>query len=95
MYNPIRWLERKFLTGEVIYDYGEIIRNGTGFSGSSCSLLLCRKAGKEILILRQKKYYFCGLALSYVEIPIEEAEMIGGIFLDAASKIKGSTKPTG
>jgi hypothetical protein len=53
----LRWLERKFVTGEVVRDYGTL-GELTGVSGpGEVSLLLCKRRGRFQLVFRTRGYF--------------------------------------
>lgn len=47
-----KWFERKFFTGEVVHDYGDLHDKSTGISRHRTSILLCRRNGKLQLVVR-------------------------------------------
>ena len=53
----LRWLERKFITGEVVRDYGKLGElNGVNSPGS-VSLVLCKRRGQLQLTVRANSYF--------------------------------------
>ena len=53
----LRWLERKFFTGEVIRDYGNL-GELTGFgSPGQISLMLCKRRGQLLLVLKTSTHF--------------------------------------
>jgi hypothetical protein len=60
----LRWLERKFFTGEVIRDYGTVgeltgVKGAYSWFGTPghVSLLLCKKRGQFVLVLRTSSHF--------------------------------------
>lgn len=82
----LKWIEQKLFTGEVIYDYGPIYKVGSAVSGKTDSLLLCRKAGKDVIVIRHSYRAVLAFSVSYTEIPAEHAEKIAEMFIDIAAR---------
>lgn len=53
----LRWLERKFVLGEVIRDYGTLGELTGVSSPGRASLLLCKKRGQFQLVLRTSSHF--------------------------------------
>ncbi len=72
MLNPLRWLEQKLFTGQVIHNYGPISTSSKGtFSKvvETHTLLLCRKGKADMIVIRHFNRAFLAFSVSYTQIP--------------------------
>lgn len=94
MFRPLKWLEQKLFTGEVIRDYGAIHKVGSAMSGTTHSLLLCRKRGEDVIVIRHSHRAVLSFSISYSEFPAAHAEKIAEMLIDIASRRDSNTLST-
>lgn len=82
----LKWLEKTLFTGEVIHDYGPIHKVGSGPSGTTHSLMLCRKGGQDVIVIRHSYRAVLAFSVSYTEIPATHAEKLAEMFIDIAAR---------
>jgi hypothetical protein len=95
MFTPFRWLEQKIVTGEVVRDYGPIYESTRGTIGKVAekhTLLLCRKGGRDMIVIRHSYRASLAARVSYTQIPAENAGRIAQLFLEIAGRGGTSTE---
>lgn len=74
-----RWLERKLFLGEILHDYGVIEETHAGVARLRISLLLCRKRGEIVLVIKESGVAPIGFSVRYTSfrreslVPLRQA----------------------
>jgi hypothetical protein len=53
----LRWLESKFITGEVVRDYGKLSELKSSRLAGNVSLMLCKRRGQLQLAIRTNSFF--------------------------------------
>ena len=89
--NPFKWLEKKTFLGDVIHDYGVIEERHMGITRTRVSLLLCRKGGTLVLVIKESNVAFLGASTRYTYIHEPQMTAFKEAVDDAYKRVNNSS----
>jgi hypothetical protein len=90
--NPFKWLEEKTFFGEVIHDYGIIEERRIGITRTRVSLLLCRKEGDLVFVIKESNVAFLAAGTRYIYIHRPQIAVFKEAVDDAYKRVYGLLK---
>lgn len=79
------WFQQKHVTGEIIHDFGVLHEPAPGSEDFKHTLLLCRKDGREQIVIRHERRTFFSGDTGFTVIPADRAEFIANKFQELAA----------
>ena len=89
--NPLKWLEKKTYLGEIIQDYGVLAEYRIGLSKVRVSLLLCRKDGKEQLVIKETAFAYLAASARYTYVDKSQIHDFKTAVDDAYQRMTGQS----
>ncbi len=90
--SPFKWLEKTAFLGDVVHDYGIIEERRAGITRTRVSLLLCRKGGELVLVIKESNVAFLGASTRYTYIHKPQITAFKEAVDDAYERVNNSSK---